>query len=253
MGTTKLDGKVAIVTGGASGIGKATCAALVDNGAKVVVADMNLEGAQQVAAEISSQKGRALAVKVDVSNWEEVQGMVRRCLERYGRIDILVNDAGISGGGSVQETSIALWESVIRVNLIGTFLCCKAVVGQMVEQRSGRIISLSSRQGFAANAGRSAYASSKAGISALTKVLAREVGQYKINVNAVAPGLTDTPMTRRAYPTDEVIQKTAREGNPMSVVMSPRDIADTIIFLCTDESKYITGQTVHVNAGSWMP
>lgn len=250
-----LQDRVAVVTGGASGIGRMTALTLAGEGTRVTVADVNLEGAQSVAGEIQSMGSEGQAVETDVSRSSDVARMVDQTISAYGKIDILVNDAAIAAGGALAELTEEEWDRVLAVNLKGPMLCCKAVVPHMLRQRSGVIVNLSSGSGFRPSGASLAYGCSKAAIAHLSRSLAHQLAPDNIRVNTVAPGLTDTPMTRKNWATAEELKKRAVSSNiqnPMGVVMEPQDLANAVLFLVSDAARYITGQTLHVNAGSWL-
>jgi 3-oxoacyl-[acyl-carrier protein] reductase len=184
----RLEGKVALITGGARGIGRAIALTFAREGADIVVADVNLEIAQKTASEIESLGRKALALEMDVTNYDLVEAGINKILDKMGKVDILVNNAGITKDNLVLRMSQADWDAVINVNLKGTFNCIKAVSRPMVKQRSGRIISIASIIGLMGNPGQANYAASKAGIIALTKTVAKELASRNINANAVAPG-----------------------------------------------------------------
>ena len=255
----ELEGKVAIVTGGASGIGRAVVHALTNEGAKVAIADINIEPARKVADEVKKLGGTSVPVKTDVSDSRDVYHMVDDTLKQFGKIDILVNVAGIRSAPSVREVSEEEWDRVIAINLKGTFLCCKAAVEHMIGQKYGRIVNFSSGQWFRP-VGAAAYAASKGGIISLSKSLATEVAGYGVNVNVVAPGFTDTPMTRSVFPSDEVFQTIVDEpallGSGIAPltgkIAKPEDIANFVLLLFKPAFDHVTGQTLHVNGGSLM-
>jgi 3-oxoacyl-[acyl-carrier protein] reductase len=191
----KLKGRVALITGAAQGIGKSVALLLAQNGADIVVSDINLEKAEETAKEIESIGSKAIAIKVDVANLKDVERMVESILEKFGKIDILVNNAGITRDKLILRMTEEDWDAVLNVNLKGTFNCTKTVVRHMAKQRSGKIVSIASVVGEMGNAGQVNYAASKAGVIGLTKTIAREFAQRRINVNAIAPGYIETPMT----------------------------------------------------------
>ena len=245
----KLAGKVALVTGAAQGIGKAIAFLLAGNGADIVVSDINLERAEETAKEIEGTGQRAMAIRVDVANSEEVERMVQTILERFGHIDILVNNAGIARDRLILRMTEEDWDAVLNVNLKGTFNCTKAVVRHMSKQRSGKIVSIASVVGEMGNAGQANYSASKAGVSGFTKTIAREFAQRGINVNAVAPGYIETPMT------DVLREKTKEELKqliPMDRLGRPEDVAEAVLFLVSEASSYITGEVLNVNGGIYM-
>jgi 3-oxoacyl-[acyl-carrier protein] reductase len=248
-GRLKLAGRVALVTGAAQGIGKAVALLLARNGADIVVSDINLEKAEETANEIKSIGRKALAVKGDVANWNDVERMVEVILEKFAKIDILVNNAGITRDKLVLRMTEEDWDAVLDVNLKGTFHCTKAVVRHMAKQRSGKIVNIASVVGEMGNAGQANYSASKAGVIGLTKTIAREFAQRGININAIAPGYIETPMT-------EVLPEKAREELkkliPMERLGKPEDVAEAVLFLVSEESNYITGHVLNVNGGIYM-
>ena len=245
----KLKGKVALVTGGAQGIGKSVALLLARNGADIVVSDINLEKAEETANEIGSIGPRAMAFKADVANSNDVERMVGAILEKFGKIDILVNNAGITRDKLILRMTEEDWDLVLNVNLKGTFNCTKAVVRHMAKQRSGKIVSIASVVGEMGNAGQANYAASKAGVIGFTKTIAREFAQRGINVNAIAPGYIETPMTD-ALP--EKAKEELKRLIPMERLGRPEDVAEAVLFLVSEASSYITGQVLNVNGGIYM-
>jgi 3-oxoacyl-[acyl-carrier protein] reductase len=243
-----LTGKVAIVTGGSRGIGRAISLSLVRQGARVVLADVLGEAAQGLADEIVRGGGQAEAATVDVTVPESIQAAVDRVLQSHGRIDVLVNNAGIARDQLLMRMKREEWDAVLGINLTGAFTCSQAVLRPMMKQRSGRIISISSVVGQMGNAGQSNYAASKAGLIGFTKALAREVAARGITVNAVAPGLIDTDMTRAL---SESVRAEWAARVPLGRLGSPDDVAWTVAFLASDEASYITGQVIAVNGGMY--
>ena len=255
----EFDGKVAIVTGGASGIGRATVQALAKQGAKITIADIDIKSARKVVDEIEKLGVDTIAIKTDVSNSKDVYQMVDKTLNQFGKVSILVNVAGVRSAPSVREVSEEEWDRVIAINLKGTFLCCKAVVEHMIAEKYGRIVNFSSGQWFRP-VGAAAYAASKGGIISLSKSLATEVAGYGVNVNVVVPGFTDTPMTRSVFPSDEsfqtIVENPALLGSGIAPltgrIAKPQDIANFVMLLFRPEFDHVTGQTLHVNGGSLM-
>lgn len=243
----RMQGKVALITGGGRGLGKAICLTLAREGADISIGDMDAAEAEAVAGLIRRTGRRALAVKVDVSRAEEVKTLVARTIATFGTIDVLVNNAGIFDKGPVAEMTEASWDKVLDVNLKGTFLCSREVLPVLKQNRSGKIVSIASLAGQAGGllAG-SNYAASKAGVICLTKSLAKELGPFGINVNCIAPGIIATEMTR-AFPRED-LKKTI----PLRAIGEPQDVADAVLFLASEESKYITGETLNVNGGILM-
>ena len=235
----ELDGKVAIVTGGGSGIGRAIAIGLAGEGASVIVADINPEAAGSVASELGESGAEALSVTVDVSHSEQVDAMIKTAVDRFERIDILVNNAGRAARGFVSEMADDAWDSVIGVNLRGTFLCSRAALRHMIPQRSGRIINTASGLGLRGSAGGAAYGASKAGIINFTKSIAQEVARYGITVNAIAPGVTDTPLWR-GFRSESDIKEAVESGR----VGAPEDFVPLVVFLCSEAGGIHSGITV---------
>ncbi len=248
----ELTGKVAVVTGAGQGIGKALARGLAAAGAAVVVADVLPQNAAAVARQIEAEGGRALGLGVDVSKTEAVTAMIDATLSELHRVDILINNAGVFPRGTVLELDDETWNAVMDVNLRGTWLCSQAAARVMVEQgEGGRIVNFASVAAFRPALNGAHYAASKAGIVAFTRNMALEVAPYKITVNAIAPGLTDTAQPRYGM-TEEEIAAT-NDLVPLGRIAQPEDMLPTILFLCGPGGAYITGQTHHVNGGAWMP
>jgi len=245
----KLAGKVALVTGAAQGIGKAVALLLAQNGADIVVSDINLEKAEETAKEIEAMGRKAMAIKVDVANSGDVERMVQTILERFGQIDVLVNNAGIARDKLILRMTEEDWDAVLDINLKGTFNCTKAVVRHMSRQRSGKIVNIASVVGEMGNAGQANYSASKAGVIGFTKTIAREFAQRGINVNAIAPGYIQTPMTE-ALP--EKAKEELKNMIPLERLGQPEDVAEAVLFLVSNASNYITGQVLNVNGGIYM-
>ena len=243
-----LKGKTAIVTGSGRGIGKAIALAMAKQGANIVINDVNMESAQQVVGEIAALGGRAIAVKADVTVETEVEELVAGCIREFGKVDIMVNNAGIIQTVPVTEIKGDDWDRVMQVNLKGVFLCCKAVIPPMREQKSGKIINIASVAGKRGGGllGNSCYSASKGGVIAFTKSVARECGPFGINVNAITPAFTDTDMTRSIAPDKkEFIIKML----PLGRVGQPEDIAGAVCFLASNMSDYMTGEIMDVDGG----
>lgn len=249
----KLIGKVAIVTGGAQGLGKAYALRLAEEGARVVVADvLDSKGVQQ---EIEGKGGEALALYTDVSDEGSTEEMARRTIERFGRIDILVNNAAIFANISRKpffQITSGEWDQVMAVNIRGTFLCCKAVYPQMKKQGKGKIINVSSWTFFKGSPRFLHYVTSKGGVIALTRALAREVGEDGICVNAIAPGFTLSEGVLEKGHTDEEKRRALASDRCFKRDEFPEDLTGTIVFLASDDSDFMTGQTVLVDGGSAM-
>ena len=242
----KLDGKAAIVTGAAQGIGKEIAYSLAKEGANVAVSDIDLEHAEQTAAEIRKMGREALVVKADVSMPEEAANIVEKTIDKLGSLDILVNNAGITRDNFILRMKNEDWDKVLAINLKGVFNCIKAAAKVMLKQRKGRIVNMASIIGLIGNAGQANYAASKAGVIALTKSCAKEFGSRGITVNAIAPGFISTKMT-------EVLKEDIKQkmlGNiPLGRFGLPADVANLVLFLVSDEANYITGQVINVDGG----
>jgi 3-oxoacyl-[acyl-carrier protein] reductase len=235
-----------MVTGGAAGIGRVTAESFAKEGARIAICDVNPEAGEAAAKALGPE---ASFGQVDVANSAAVSGWIEGVFDKYGQIDVLVNNAGITRDGLIMRMKEEDWDAVIGVNLKSAFNCIKAVSKIMVKQRSGRIINLASVVGVMGNPGQANYVASKAGMIGLTKTVAKELGARGITVNAVAPGFIETDMT--AVLSDKV--KEAMLGTiPLQRAGSPQDVADAITFLASDQAAYITGQVIHVTGGMYM-
>ncbi|HKA32763.1 MAG TPA: SDR family NAD(P)-dependent oxidoreductase [Candidatus Binatia bacterium] len=250
MTAMRLKGKSAVVTGGAQGIGRAIVLGLARKGANVAVADLQRDKAEGVAAEARNFDVTAIAVQTDVASEESVANLARQALGRFGRVDILVNDAGILPQARVTEMSEEIWDRVLDVNLGGNFLCCRAFVPGMRAQKSGRIISIASGIAHTGAVAGAHYAASKAGIVGFVKALAREVGPDGVTANAICPNIIDTELPRSHRTAADLHERLVR--NPLGYAMQPEDLVGTILFLASDAASYITGQAVNVNCGTVM-
>jgi 3-oxoacyl-[acyl-carrier protein] reductase len=246
----KLNGKTAIVTGASRGIGAEIAKYLAKEGARIAV---NYSGSQskaeEVVNEITANGGEAFAIQASVSDVESVSAMISETMNRFGSIDILVNNAGITRDNLLMRMKENEWDDVINTNLKGVFLCTKAVTRQMMKQRSGRIINISSVVGVSGNAGQANYVAAKAGVIGLTKTTAKELASRNINVNAIAPGFITTEMTDEL---SEEVKNQMLTQIPLAKLGSPEDVAKAVVFLASEDSNYITGQTLHVNGGMVM-
>ncbi len=244
-----LDGKIAIVTGAARGIGRAIAEDLASNGADIALCDVNAEWLEDTEAAVKAQGRRSLALAVDVANAEAVQRATDRVLETFGRVDVLINNAGITKDTLLVRMTEADWDAVLSVNLKGAFLLTKAVAKPMMKQRAGAIVNMASVIGLIGNAGQANYAASKAGLIALTKSSAKELASRNVRVNAVAPGFIESKMT-------EVLSAEVREkmleAIPLKRFGLPEDVAKVVSFLAGDASSYITGHVVTVSGGMVM-
>ncbi len=246
----KLLDKVSVVTGASRGIGRAIALEFAKEGADiVVVVDRDIDGAQKVVDEIRSMGREGLIVKADVSKRSEVDKVVQKALEKFGKIDVLVNNAGVSQVSPSVELSEDEWSHVIGVNLSGVFFCCQAVGKEMIKQRRGKIINISSISGVAAYPMRAAYCSTKAAVIMLTKVLAIEWAKYNIQVNAIAPGYVETSLVLNLISKGLLDLKALERRIPMGRLAKPDEIAKVAIFLASDDCSYITGETIFIDGG----
>jgi 3-oxoacyl-[acyl-carrier protein] reductase len=241
-----LKEKVAIVTGASQGIGRDTALALAEAGAKVAVAARSEEKLQALVAEIHATGGCAFAVKMDVADPEQVKAGFKQVLEKFGRLDILVNNAAITRDGLSMRMKLDDWEAVLRTNLTGAHLCIQQALPTMMKARVGRIINISSVVASSGNAGQANYVAAKAGLIGLTKAIAIEIASRNITVNAVAPGFVETPMTD-VLP--DKVKEELKTRIPLGRMGSARDVAAAIVFLASDEARYITGHVLNVNGG----
>jgi NAD(P)-dependent dehydrogenase (short-subunit alcohol dehydrogenase family) len=246
----RLENRIAIVTGAGQGIGRAIALGMAREGAALVIADLDEANAGAIKREIERVGGKASALYTDISNEGSVREMIDHTLNEHGRVDILVNNAGIFPTSSVEEMAEEEWDRVIGTNLIGTFLCSRAVVSHLLTQRSGRIISLTSGRAFQGARHGAHYAASKAGIIAFSKSLALELAPYGITVNVICPGITDTAQPR-GHQTEEQIYAQGQRI-PLGRIGQPEDLAGPAIFLASDAAGFITGQTILVNGGGIM-
>ncbi|MFJ7950493.1 3-oxoacyl-[acyl-carrier-protein] reductase [Lysinibacillus sp. NPDC096418] len=246
----KLEGKVAVVTGASRGIGRAIAVKLAAEGAKVIV---NYSGSQakaeEVVAAIQEAGGEALAVQASVAKSDEVAALMDAAVTTFGSLDILVNNAGITRDNLLMRMKENEWDDVMDTNLKGVFLCTKAVTRQMMKQRAGRIINISSIVGVAGNAGQANYVAAKAGVIGLTKTTAKELASRNILVNAIAPGFIETEMTAE-LPDD--LKQGMLTQIPLAKLGQPEDIAKAVAFLASDDANYMTGQTLHIDGGMVM-
>jgi len=241
-----LKDKVALVTGASQGIGRDTALALASAGAKVAVAARNEEKLASLVTAIQAAGGEALAVKMDVADAEQVKAGFRQVLDKFGRLDILINNAAITRDGLAMRMKLEDWEAVLRTNLTGAHLCIQQALPPMMKARAGRIINITSVVAQSGNAGQANYVAAKAGLIGLTKAIAIEIASRNITVNAVAPGFIETPMTD-VLP--EKVKEELKTRIPLGRLGTPRDITSAIVFLASDEAAYITGHILNVNGG----
>ncbi|MFS0637445.1 3-oxoacyl-[acyl-carrier-protein] reductase [Mesobacillus foraminis] len=246
----RLEGKAVLVTGASRGIGREVALELAREGANVAINYAGSEAkAAEVAEEIKAMGREAIVIQADVSNPDAVDAMVKETIEVFGKLDILVNNAGITKDNLLMRMKESDWDDVININLKGVFLCTKAVTRQMMKQRSGRIINISSIVGVSGNAGQANYVAAKAGVIGLTKTTAKELATRGITVNAVAPGFITTDMTDKLN--DDTKAEMLKQI-PLGKLGEPGDVAKTVAFLASEDSRYMTGQTLHVDGGMVM-
>lgn len=244
--TKTLENKIAVVTGGADGIGKATSVRFANEGATVVVWDMNVEKGDETVEQIIASGGIAIFMQVNTAKYDEVDKATQLTVKNFGRIDILINNAGITRDSSIKKMTPDIWQQVIDVNLTGVFNCCKCVSDVMVENGCGRIVNASSVVALYGNFGQTNYVATKAGLIGMTKTLARELGRKGITVNAVAPGFIATEMVKK-MPAD--VLKSMEEKVPLKRLGMPEEIAATYAFLASDDAAYINGTVISVDGG----
>lgn len=246
----RLENKVAIITGGAQGIGKGIVEKFAKNGATVIIWDVQLEKANTIVHTLRAQGLSVEATEnINITELASVEEAAKAIVEKYGQIDILVNNAGIVRDASFLKMTMEQWQQVINVNLTGVFACAKGVIPHMVEKQYGKILNLSSVVGIFGNFGQSNYVAAKAGVVGMTKTWGRELGKYSINVNAIAPGAIDTDMLA-TIPAEMIAQ--LKNRIPVRRIGLPEDIANAALFLCSDEASFITGQTLIVDGGSTL-
>jgi 3-oxoacyl-[acyl-carrier protein] reductase len=244
-----LSGRVALVTGASQGIGRACAVKLANTGATVAVAARNSEKLNELVEQIAGGGGRAAAFVMDVGDEEQIKSAFKEAIAQFGKIDILVNNVGITRDQLVMRMKRTDWDAVLNTNLTSAYLCIQQVIGSMLKQRAGRIINITSIFGRMGQAGQANYASSKAGLIGLTMAIAREVGSRNITCNAVAPGFIETAMTSGL---SDDLRKAALQNIPLGRLGTPEDVANAVAFLASDEASYITGHVLDVNGGMLM-
>ncbi len=250
MATTPLNGKVALVTGAAAGIGAGIAERFVNAGARVAIFDINGEAAQQQAARLNA-RGRVLALQGDVAGEESVRGAIEKIVAQFGGLDVLVNNAGIEVAGPVAKITAAEWDRQLAVNLKGAFLCAKYAIAKMIG-RGGAVINISSVRAFVSYPGGIAYDASKAALIGFTRALALDHGRDRIRVNAICPGYIDTPMTEewlRSVPDREETTRQMLAVHPLGRIGTPHDVAEAAVFLASDAASFITGTALVVDGG----
>jgi len=249
---TRLAGKVAIVTGAAQGIGRAIATRLADEGAAVAIADIQYDAAERTAAELRSAGAKTLAVKLDVTKFEEAEAAAARVERELGAIDILVNNAGWDKLEPFIESAPETWDRIIAVNYRGVLNCCRAIAPRMKARGAGKIVSISSDAGRVGSTGEAVYAGCKAAIVGFSKTLARELARYQINVNVVCPGPTDTALLRDAMAGREGVLEAMARGIPFRRLGKPEDLAGAVAFFASPDSDYATGQVISISGGLTM-
>ncbi|GMT44759.1 MAG: beta-ketoacyl-ACP reductase [bacterium] len=244
-----LSGKSAIVTGSGSGIGASIALTLSNLGADIIIIDKKQKEAERISEKIKALGRKCLVFIADISDFDEAERIVNATVEKFGKIDILINNAGINLDGVIWKMTEKQWDTVINVNLKGYFNYIRAVSPLFREQKSGKIVNISSINGMRGKFGQANYSAAKAGIIGLTKTVAKELGKYGINVNCVAPGLIETGMMKNA---DTSVREAAMKDIVLGCIGQPEDIANTVAFLCSDLSKHITGEIIKVDGGQYI-
>lgn len=247
----RLKDKVAIVTGSGRGIGRAVALAFAREGADVVISDVDMEPAEQTAEEVRRMGRRSLAVRTDVTKREDVEQLFKTTVDQLGRVDVLVNNAGVIRPAMLDKMTDEQWELVINTHLRGTFYCIREAAKYMIPRRSGKIINVTSSAGLVGTIGQINYSAAKAGIVGVTKSAARELARYNINVNCVAPGLVATRLTEKIR-TDEKLREEYLRRVPLGRWVEPEEVAEAFVFLASDGANYITGQVLCVDGGLVM-
>lgn len=244
-----VEERISFITGAARGIGRAIADRLAEDGSDLAICDVDTQALEAAKKELEDKGRRVIAEKVDVTNFEEVQAFVQKILDKFGKIDILINNAGITRDSLAVRMQDADWDAVINVNLKGAFNCIKACAKPMMKQRYGKIVNIASIIGLIGNAGQANYAASKGGLIALTKTVAKELASRSVNVNAVAPGFIKTAMTDKL---SEELKQQLLKLIPLGRMGVPRDVANAVMFLISENSAYMTGQVVQVDGGMVM-
>jgi len=246
----RVAGKVALVTGGSSGIGRATAQIFAREEAKVVVADVVVAGGEETVQLIKAAGGEAIFVKIDVAQPADVEAMVKKAVEVYGRLDCAFNNAGIEGAlQPTIEYDVTVWDRVFSINLRGLWLCMKAEIRQMLSQGGGAIVNTASAAGLVAVPGMSAYVAAKHGVVGLTKTAALEYAKAGIRVNAVCPGGVDTPMVQRVFSNNPQFAEAAASAEPVGRLAQPAEIGEAVVWLCSDSASFVTGLPMAVDGG----
>ena len=248
----RLPDKVAIVTGGASGLGRGIALALAREGARVAVVDLNEAGARDTVEAIAKDGGQAAAWRADISDKARIDQVVAEIISRWGTVDILVNNAGLDRVGPFVSSSEAEWDLILRVNLKGPIVCTRAVLDEMTRKGYGKIVNIASDAGRVGSTGEAVYSAAKGGIIAFTKTIARETARHRLNVNCVCPGPSDTPLFQEVAAGNPKLAESLKRVIPFGRLGTAEDLAPAVVFLASDESGFVTGQTLSVSGGLTM-
>jgi len=248
----RLPDKVAIVTGGASGLGRGIALALAREGARVAVVDLNEGGARDTVEAIAKDGGQAAAWRADISDKARIDAVVAEIIARWGTVDILVNNAGLDRVGPFMDSSEAEWDLILRVNLKGPIVCTRAVLDEMTRKGYGKIVNIASDAGRVGSTGEAVYSAAKGGIIAFTKTIARETARHRLNVNCVCPGPSDTPLFQEVAAGNPKLAESLKRVIPFGRLGTAEDLAPAVVFLASDESGFVTGQTLSVSGGLTM-
>jgi 2-hydroxycyclohexanecarboxyl-CoA dehydrogenase len=248
----RLPDKVAIVTGGASGLGRGIALALAREGARVAVVDLNEAGARDTVEAIAKNGGQAAAWRADISDKARIDRVVAEIISRWGTVDILVNNAGLDRVGPFVNSSEAEWDLILRVNLKGPIVCTRAVLDEMTRKGYGKIVNIASDAGRVGSTGEAVYSAAKGGIIAFTKTIARETARHRLNVNCVCPGPSDTPLFQEVAAGNPKLAESLKRVIPFGRLGTAEDLAPAVVFLASDESGFVTGQTLSVSGGLTM-
>ena len=248
----RLPDKVAIVTGGASGLGRGIALALAREGARVAVVDLNEAGAGDTVETIAKDGGQAAAWRADISDKARIDQVVAEIISRWGTVDILVNNAGLDRVGPFVSSSEAEWDLILRVNLKGPIVCTRAVLDEMTRKGYGKIVNIASDAGRVGSTGEAVYSAAKGGIIAFTKTIARETARHRLNVNCVCPGPSDTPLFQEVAAGNPKLAESLKRVIPFGRLGTAEDLAPAVVFLASDESGFVTGQTLSVSGGLTM-
>jgi len=248
----RVPDKVAIVTGGASGLGRGIALALAREGARVAVVDLNEAGARDTVEAIAKDGGQAVAWRADISDKARIDQVVAEIVSRWGTVDILVNNAGLDRVGPFVNSSEAEWDLILRVNLKGPIVCTRAVLDEMTRKSYGKIVNIASDAGRVGSTGEAVYSAAKGGIIAFTKTIARETARHRLNVNCVCPGPSDTPLFQEVAAGNPKLAESLKRVIPFGRLGTAEDLAPVVVFLASDESGFVTGQTLSVSGGLTM-